>query len=542
MANSNGIITAPIGLTSDVKSVLGATSNDLGTLCTSNLVNIGSIVKPMEKNNLYVETINNSNPTDHYILGTKADGYSTDYRRNVFGIYMPYVCNQETWNSISLQLGAIRSFYLDSAQIGNINTIANKLWKWAKPETYYRLTDFNHYDHRECSNYYCTWSIDDQNIDYNYRLLQICSQYSTLSGVIGSNLLQDFNVFNPSTKFSNEITCSVKTKVNTNGTPKYVSFNDYIRMLFDVDSDSNNNSNIYNFVMFSGFLQGLEDWKDGIPAYTFDSYNTKTNSTSHQCNFTYNVGSISGKAKILMLTVGIGQCVYDGIYTVPKRFIIPKDGFRLLNLVYRHSLGNVGSMWNGTSTAPYTQGNTFFNVQINFDYSFRNQETGIYGDHFFGIPHVKWNDNSINYSTNLQTYNILILYAGFYNSSENKTYMVKMRIGATDHSEYNIQSSVNKTDWFGRSPMSGDYDYYYTDSTHTFSPWNIGAQSAPGYVFNASLNNKTFSMYFVCDDSGIVPNNSTLIGIFSSYYNYKTHRTITGQFNHTSTQEFVQMN
>lgn len=51
MANSNGIITAPINIDADVKKVLGETSDSLSKLCTSNKINWASIAKPVHIQN-----------------------------------------------------------------------------------------------------------------------------------------------------------------------------------------------------------------------------------------------------------------------------------------------------------------------------------------------------------------------------------------------------------------------------------------------------------------------------------------------------------
>lgn len=46
MANSGGIITGPIRLWSDVRSVLGVATGSQGELCLSSRININSKVKP----------------------------------------------------------------------------------------------------------------------------------------------------------------------------------------------------------------------------------------------------------------------------------------------------------------------------------------------------------------------------------------------------------------------------------------------------------------------------------------------------------------
>lgn len=52
MSYSNGIITAPVSI-DDIKSALGSSSNDLATLCKSSNVNIWSLMKPCDYNNMW---------------------------------------------------------------------------------------------------------------------------------------------------------------------------------------------------------------------------------------------------------------------------------------------------------------------------------------------------------------------------------------------------------------------------------------------------------------------------------------------------------
>ena len=51
MSIQNGVITAPVSI-ADVKQALGLASNDLGTLCTSNRVNMWSKKKPIKYNKI----------------------------------------------------------------------------------------------------------------------------------------------------------------------------------------------------------------------------------------------------------------------------------------------------------------------------------------------------------------------------------------------------------------------------------------------------------------------------------------------------------
>ena len=68
MGNSNGIITTPISI-NDISGCLGDGSKDLGTLCTSGMINKWSMYKPVKYAKLFGMTRNvyvGGNPADDY--------------------------------------------------------------------------------------------------------------------------------------------------------------------------------------------------------------------------------------------------------------------------------------------------------------------------------------------------------------------------------------------------------------------------------------------------------------------------------------------
>lgn len=109
MSNANGIITAPVSLHGDVASVLGLGTYDLATLCTSDKINVWAKYKPV-KVNCIPEL-------------TERQRYEVDY-----GIDVAYAM---------------------SLDIASLFTKAEEepSWRYIKPEGYYRLTDFEGYNH-----------------------------------------------------------------------------------------------------------------------------------------------------------------------------------------------------------------------------------------------------------------------------------------------------------------------------------------------------------------------------------------------------------
>lgn len=122
MPHSNGKITAPISI-DDVKYTIGTSSDDLGTLCISDAVNSHAKYKPVRLDSL---------------LGSLESGYFQieDTRTSV-----PY--STDWWRSKNGYAG----FQMDQVNnVGNPN-LPDPVWTYLKPDTYYRLHDFEGYNH-----------------------------------------------------------------------------------------------------------------------------------------------------------------------------------------------------------------------------------------------------------------------------------------------------------------------------------------------------------------------------------------------------------
>lgn len=71
MGHSNGIITTPVGLDTDIPQTLGVSSKDLGTLCTSTAINKWSRKKPIR------------------IVGLWGDATDAQFKASGFGLQLP---------------------------------------------------------------------------------------------------------------------------------------------------------------------------------------------------------------------------------------------------------------------------------------------------------------------------------------------------------------------------------------------------------------------------------------------------------------------
>lgn len=132
MAHSNGKITAPVGI-SDIRSVLGVSSADLGTLCQSSKINPWAKYKPIQKNKADTTDEWNTSTQKWKSTATWWQGSSTT---NIGGITPKSL--QITSSTVSTFIG-----YYD----GNLNG-----WVYNRPGggVYqpYRQTDFAHYNHQ----------------------------------------------------------------------------------------------------------------------------------------------------------------------------------------------------------------------------------------------------------------------------------------------------------------------------------------------------------------------------------------------------------
>lgn len=126
MANNGGIITAPVRLIADVKTVLGETSNDLSALCKSSKINMWAKYKPIRYNSTSALT---ESQRAYRGYGVNATRYDVDS-------------------------SSVRNTMLSDSASGNTG------WTYDKPRggnEPYRLGDFLGYNH----NSICPFFLED---------------------------------------------------------------------------------------------------------------------------------------------------------------------------------------------------------------------------------------------------------------------------------------------------------------------------------------------------------------------------------------------
>ena len=149
--NSNGIITAPINARADVATVLGVSSTSVTTLCTSPNINKWAKYKPVELSNPFHQN-------DQWYGGD--DGKC--------GLNFKVIEIDPTNKKYSFE--KIRDAYKDTTQ-----------WEYSRPTKYYRLGDFNGYQH----NALCPFQT-------NYKTT---STYTIPAPSVGS-VIFSYNMFN----------------------------------------------------------------------------------------------------------------------------------------------------------------------------------------------------------------------------------------------------------------------------------------------------------------------------------------------------------
>lgn len=135
MPYSNGIITAPISI-NDVRTALGVSTYDLGTLCKneSGKIRILSISKPTDKTGWNPSDPQTGEMDDLWYRGVKC-----------YGILKPY----NSFTSAQWTGGSIGGATIKVNGLA-LNTLLTDKWKLKEP-VYYRLTDFEYYKHTEDS-------------------------------------------------------------------------------------------------------------------------------------------------------------------------------------------------------------------------------------------------------------------------------------------------------------------------------------------------------------------------------------------------------
>lgn len=131
--NSQGLITAPVNLLSDVKTVLGATVNTTSGLCTHPNVNKWSKDKPQ------IVAIDGSG--EPIMFGDQATREAA-FRRGAYGIdKIPLFTHPSAM--IDWILGATN---VSPDNFPGLRTADS--WAWRKPTTVFRIADFNYYYHQ----------------------------------------------------------------------------------------------------------------------------------------------------------------------------------------------------------------------------------------------------------------------------------------------------------------------------------------------------------------------------------------------------------
>lgn len=133
MANSNGVITAPVRQREDVRAVLQVTTNDLSELCKSSAVNISSKFKPM-----------------HVTIGAGADpiffanqaAREAAFKKCCYGI-TNIPCFSRAAQMTEWMNGNTAGTYPTNYPWMN----KGQAWSWRVP-TVCRLGDFNGYNHK----------------------------------------------------------------------------------------------------------------------------------------------------------------------------------------------------------------------------------------------------------------------------------------------------------------------------------------------------------------------------------------------------------
>ena len=151
MANSGGIITGPIRLWSDVRSVLGVATGSQGELCLSSKINLSSKVKPQSVATTGTEPAFYSNGSYAEQLVAR----NAAIKKGCYGI-----ANIPWFTSAS---SMVRWMYGESGVYPDNLYGVNKsgTWTWRKP-TKFRKIDFDGYNHlaQPLSRGYSTSSVE----------------------------------------------------------------------------------------------------------------------------------------------------------------------------------------------------------------------------------------------------------------------------------------------------------------------------------------------------------------------------------------------
>lgn len=253
MANSGGIITAPVVMPTDLAAVLGISGTDLATACKSSVINPWAKYKPVR----WAHIDNTKDPSS----GTS------------------WLNSDKTWNSLATwwkYTGAIVSgihrqcgFLVPSTDVGTVDELGG--WTYEQPtggaSQPYRLTDFNQYYHGAV----VPFSVDiPSRIIKDGNVTRGSVQARLLDHPTINNLgLTLFDIISPNVKLGIALVKSngavySKTQASTSdnvisleGLQSYVSVGDTVRIIAFATTHSNRSWNVDDYTVYGLDAPGI---------------------------------------------------------------------------------------------------------------------------------------------------------------------------------------------------------------------------------------------------------------------------------------------
>ena len=302
MSNSNGVISAPVSI-DDVKAVLGESSNDLATLCTSSNINMWSKYKPVRLATNFPDlsgTWYRADDGDLGIqigkgattnLGTLYAGASFTYKRPGGGSSQPY----RLGDFVGYNQNAKPFLYNES--LGGTATI--DMFSGGVSSDLYQIKkgDISLYDygtnHDMCTGYLIVRCYTCSSESYNpANLSLVCSQSNDTSHQIGAGYTY---IVSPAASENTKLLNALADYTTYSG-----SFKSAVLMFFAIQSNSGNVYPLYvsgtpyiklyaEYKLFAGATGGISMYRlgsvglSGNPFQNNGTVSISTNSYSNIC-------------------------------------------------------------------------------------------------------------------------------------------------------------------------------------------------------------------------------------------------------------------
>lgn len=335
--NSGPIILEPVSI-ADVKGTISSSSNDLGTLCKSNNINVGSLSKPYVSSNLttVINSITYNSTQYKYIpdsvigYGWNVSGANRKYKPNLSDnkcynlAGVNYPAYKDGNNGISPRRTLYNSFY------GLTQTESGYMWTYIKPfggeNSKYRLTDFNGYNHALNSLITCeiTPNISDsQNKSIFYTIFN--TNYASNSALQDGFTFPMLNMFG--LNFDNTLTAKIKVSGNGSRTLPLAKI---VRLLLGIPDGTN----IYVISTSTNATNVGSSWYNvNIPECSFSSALSES-ATEITVTLESNLTTSSNSSPKMLYTISLGA-KYDDVYSTSDAHIIPVNGACGLKLVWQ---------------------------------------------------------------------------------------------------------------------------------------------------------------------------------------------------------------